>query len=959
MQNNRDYQGFTRECKEFLFDTKDNVKYYRIFEDYLERFAYGIDASCYRYIPQLVLKPINETEVQKIITLSQQYNIPLTFRGSGTSLSGQACSDNVLVVCIHKWQTIHLTQDSIWCDCGVIGSEANLVLKPLGKKIGPDPATINNASIGGIFSNNSSGMCCGVKQNSYHTIKSIRVILNDGYILDTSDEKNIQDFLQIHKALAENLLALRQEMLEDATLCQEIVRKFKIKNTTGYSLNALIDFEEIKDILNHIFIGAEGTLGFVSRVEYFTQEDFKHKACALIFYESLAQAARAIQVLAANDTIVSAAEIMDYACLKAVRHIEGMPQDLQKVQEGNCALLIQLESNTFSILEKNIQTIKEHLDSIPTLFGLHFSFEAKEQEQWWKVRKGLLPISAATKRSGSTVITEDICFEIPHFAQGIENITKLFKQYDFDGIIFGHALSGNVHFIITPILSDKKECANFAGFMDALAQMVVSLKGSTKAEHGTGRMMAPFVELEWGEKAYAINQRIKKIFDEKNLFNPDVIICGNPNIHIQNLKPANAIEDYLNACMECGFCEKVCPSKNLTLTPRQRIAVLREIARLKEIQHKTSQEQEQLCALEAKFEEYVVETCATCSMCATMCPLSINTAKIATTHKNNHSSALSQNLSAKISQHIDKAVYTAKVGVHLAQFATKVLSRDTIKNLSLQWNKKFKTPYIPKYMPTTNSFSFFGNKKIYSQNKVLYFSSCLNRIFAPSHLARDLRPIQEVFISLCNKANIEVIFPKNLSKMCCGKAFKDYTQKNPKINPIQNLLQNLLIESQNGEIPIVCDHSACSSEILEKLREYDAYEHLKVLDMSVFVQKIILPNIKIIPLNEPIGIYAVCACKKEGYADSIKYIAQACTQAEVAEHTPTYCCGFAGNKGFINPTLNQNALESLKDYFLQKNIKRFYASSSTCEIGLSETTNLAWQHIIYLLDEVSQKTKLD
>lgn len=167
-----------------------------------------------------------------------------------------------------------------------------------------------------------------------------------------------------------------------------------------------------------------------------------------------------------------------------------------------------------------------------------------------------------------------------------------------------------------------------------------------------------------------------------------------------------------------------------------------------------------------------------------------------------------------------------------------------------------------------------------------------------------------------------------------------------------------MIESQNGEIPIVCDHSACSSEILEKLREYDAYKHLKVLDMSVFVQKIILPNIKIIPLNEPIGIYAVCACKKEGYADSIKYIAQACTQAEVAEHTPTYCCGFAGNKGFINPTLNQNALESLKDYFLQKNIKRFYASSSTCEIGLSETTNLAWQHIIYLLDEVSQKTKL-
>lgn len=953
MQINRDYQGFTRECKEFLFDTKDNVKHYRVFEDYLERFAYGIDASCYRYIPKLILKPINETEVQKIITLSQQYDIPLTFRGSGTSLSGQACSDSVLVVCIHKWQTIHLTQDSIWCDCGVIGSEANLALKPLGKKIGPDPATINNASIGGIFSNNSSGMCCGVKQNSYHTIKSIRVILNDGYILDTSDEKNIQDFLQTHKALAENLLALRKEMLEDTALCQEIVRKFKIKNTTGYSLNALIDFEEMKDILNHIFIGAEGTLGFVSRVEYFTQEDFKYKACALIFYESLAQAAKAIQVLAANDTIVSAAEIMDYACLEAVRHIEGMPQDLQKVQEGNCALLIQLESNTFSLLEKNIQTIKEHLDSIPTLFGLHFSLEAKEQEQWWKVRKGLLPISAATKRSGSTVITEDICFEIPHFAQGIENITKLFKQYSFDGIIFGHALSGNVHFIITPILSDEKECANFAGFMDALAQMVVSLKGSTKAEHGTGRMMAPFVELEWGEKAYAINQRIKKIFDEKNLFNPDVIICENPNIHIQNLKPANAIEDYLNACMECGFCEKVCPSKNLTLTPRQRIAVVREIARLKQLEHKSQQEKDELLALEEKFKYSVIETCATCSMCATMCPLSINTANIATTYKNNHSSALGNFIANQASKHIDIAVKLAQTAVDFAQFGAKILGRENLKNLTLQWNQKLKTPYIPKYMPTAHSFAL-PDKNMKSTHKVLYFSSCLNRIFAPSHLAKDWRPIQEVFTSLCNKAKYEIIYPKNLSKMCCGKAFKDYTQKNPKMNPIKEVLQDLLKESQNGEIPIVCDHSACSREIFEQLEKHKEYKNLKIFDVSVFICDFLLPHLKIIPLNEPVGIYAVCACKRGGYAESIKKIAKSCTNAEVYEHTQTYCCGFAGNKGFSNPTFNQNALEDLGQYFADKNIKRFFATSSTCEIGLSEKTNTAWQHIAYLLDEVSQ-----
>lgn len=949
----RDYQNFAKECREFLFDTTEEVKHYRIFGDYLERFAYGIDASCYRYIPELVLKPINETEIQKIIALSQKYNIPLTFRGSGTSLSGQACSDSVLVVCLHKWQNIKLEKDSIWCDCGVIGSDANLALKPLNKKIGPDPATINNASIGGIFSNNSSGMCCGVKQNSYHTIKSIRVILYDGSILDTSDRQNVENFLQTHQELVENLLHLRQEILEDNSLCKEIVRKFKIKNTTGYSLNALVDFEDITEILNHIFIGAEGTLGFVSRVEYFMQEDFTHKACALIFYQTLEDAAKAIKILSANDSIVSAAEIMDYACLKAVRHIEGMPQDLQNVREGNCAILIQLESNTLSLLENNLQTIREQLDSVPTLFGLNFSFDSAEQEQWWKVRKGLLPISAATKRSGSTVITEDICFEIPHFAQGIQNITELFKQYDFEGIIFGHALSGNVHFIITPLLSDPQECANFAAFMDALAQMVVALKGSTKAEHGTGRMMAPFVELEWGAKAYAINQRIKKIFDAKNLFNPDVIICENPKIHIENLKPANAIEDYLNACMECGFCEKVCPSKNLTLTPRQRIAVVREIERLKSLEDKNQKEREELAALEAKFKDYVVETCATCSLCQSMCPLSINTAKIAITHKNNHSSPLAISIATQITKQIPLTISLAKVGVTLAQTTAKILGRENIKKLSLLANQKIKIPYIPKYMPTSNALKL-PNKKIKSSQKVLYFSSCLNRIFAPSPLARDTRPIQEVFLSLCAKANIEVIFPKNLEKMCCGKAFKDYTQKNPQINPFQNILQDLIEESRNGEIPIVCDHSACTQEMLEQFKNKLESQKLQLLDISVFARDFILPNLKLNPLDEPIGIYAVCACKKGGYADSIKQIATNCTKSKVLEHAQTFCCGFAGNKGFINPKLNQNALEDLKEYFAKQNIQRFYASSSTCEVGLSEATNASWQHIIYLLDEVSQ-----
>lgn len=931
---------FIDECKSFMSE--------RVYDRYIERFAYGIDASCYRYIPKLVLKPRDENEVQKIILLSQKYHIPLTFRASGTSLSGQACSDSVLVVCMKHWDSIEVKEDSIICGCGVIGVEANNSLKPLGKKIGPDPATINNASIGGIFSNNSSGMCCGVKQNSYQTIKSIRVIMHDGFLFDTADKASVDEFIKTHPAMVHEIMSLREEIMADSALCSEIKRKFAIKNTTGYGLNSFVDFDNIRDILNHIFIGAEGTLGFISRVEYYSVEDFNYKACALLFYEDLVAASHAIEILANNDDIVSAAEIMDYACLKSIISLQGIPRELERIKEGNCCILIQLESNDMQSLQSRIDFIRTQLEAIPTLFDIRFSFDKKEQDSWWKIRKGILPLSVANKRKGSTVITEDICFEIKNFARGIEGLIELFKTYEFDGIIFGHALSGNVHFIITPLLDDEKEVENFAKFMDSMAKLVVSLKGSTKAEHGTGRMVAPFVELEWGAKAYAINKRIKKIFDPHNLFNPDVIICDDPNIHIKNLKPTHSIDEFMDSCMECGFCEKVCPSKEITLSPRQRIAVYREIQRLESKNNKTQSEIEELQSLKQDYKYYGVQTCATCSMCYMICPLEIDTAKIATNINNAHAKGIG--VARSISNNLGTAIKFAKFGVKMANTAQALLGRENTKNMSLYLNKKIGTPIIPVSMPKSNAYKL-ENRENGSEENVVYFTSCLNRIFAPN--TKDARSIQEVFESLCNKAKINCYYPKNISKMCCGKAFKDFSLKDKTLNPIYQSLQEIKQEFSGKKYVVVCDHSACSGEIIAKLRESDEFCDMKFQDVSEFVWTNIIPRLNIQPLSEDVGLYMVCSSKKYGFSEYLKSIAQACTKGATIEHLQTHCCGFAGNKGFTTPELNDSALDGLGSYFATQNLKCAYSSSSTCEIGLSNKTNIQWQHIIYLLDEVS------
>lgn len=1027
-----DFEGFIAEAKEIFKD--------RIYTDYLRRFAYGIDASCYAYVPRVVVRAVNESEIINLFTLSQKYNTPLTFRAAGTSLSGQACSDSVLVLANAFWQDIEIigNAESIKCSCGVIGVEANEALKPYGKKIGPDPATINNAMIGGIFSNNSSGMCCGVKQNSYNTIKSARFILHNGTTLDTSENakpnESIESFLQKHKDKADSLLALRKEILQDTELCELIKRKFTIKNTTGYSINALLDFSEIKDIINHLFIGAEGTLGFVSSVEYECVEDYAYKACALLFYKDLALGAKAVEILAANESLVSAAEIMDYACLDSAKGLENAPRELGQIESGACAILVQLESSTKKELDSKIAHISKELESVPSLFGVHFSSDERLMASWWKIRKALLPLAAGSRPSGSIVITEDICFPISTFAQGIDSTTKLFEKFNFQGIIFGHALSGNVHFIITPNLNDEKESQAFGEFMEAMVDSVISLQGSTKAEHGTGRMIAPFVEKEWGAKAYAINRRIKEIFDPHSLINPDVIISDNPQIHTQNLKQSSEVEDFINQCMECGFCEKVCPSRELTLTPRQRIAVRKEIARLEALLAESTKSTQKPAHIQAQLEElkkgyqyFGIDTCATCSMCSLSCPLEIDSGKIASKLSPAAKGTFSRFVATQSAKHFSITLSLAKGGLRIANFSSNIVGKNTLSNLS---KKMSFLPYIPHSLPRANAYrleskdfshshhacrdealgarvalpqrvrptplreqSNAWDNGVQSQVAIIYFSTCINRSFAPQSSLKDTRALQEVFESLCEKARVSVVYPQNLSNLCCGKAYKDYPQSaQAKRKEVYRALESSVKELQSKgveQIHIVCDHSACSYELKNGLKELDST--LTILDMPECIESTLLPRLHITPLDEDIALYAMCATRKGKWDKSLESIAKTCTNGEVIVHSKTQCCGFAGNKGFICSELNASALRELSEFYADKqrgdlacgleskiesekvdssvesttqnNTQRHkklrlgFSSSSTCEIGLNDKTNIIWQNLLYLVDSVSAKSK--
>ena len=932
----RDYERFAKEAKMICKD--------RVYTDYLRRYAYGVDASCYSYLPKVVVKAEDEQEVRRLIRLCQQCGTPFTFRAAGSSLSGQCSSEDVLIVCNDGFKKMEVIDDgkALKCECGVIGSDANDLLKPYNRKIGPDPATLATALVGGILNNNSSGMCCGTAQNSYKTIRSIRVVLLDGSILDTSDQKSIDQFLKEKPQMVEDILQLRKEILADEELTHLIHHKYKIKNTTGYGLNSLVDFEDIIDIINHLFIGSEGTLGFVSEIVYNTVEDVPHKGCGLMFFSTLNDASLAVVALAnmGREKVV-AAEMMDYQSLKAVQTLENVPDFVREVPEGTSAILFQTESYSKDTVDENLAFIKEQLKDIPTAIPSLYSQDPKEYDSWWAIRKGILPIVGGQRRKGTTVITEDVCFQIEDFTKGIEMLTELFHKYDFvdGGVIFGHALSGNVHFNITPDFSDPKDTKNFGDLVKEMSERVSGFGGSLKAEHGTGRMVAPFVEMEWGKKAYEINRRIKAIFDPERILNPDVMITDDPDVYKKNLKAQCVIDDAFTICMECGFCEKHCPSRNLTLTPRQRIALLRETKRLENEGNFTLASE-----LRKGYEYFGVDTCAACSMCKGLCPLSIDTAQIALSMRRIDPPA--PELAKKIYDNFSTTLQMCRAGVSLEGIAGSIITQKAISKITEGLHGVTGvTPYVPKTTPKANRYKLKNRIKPTNFEKVVYFSTCANRAFKPNQGYDDDRSLQQVVESLCNKAHIDIIYPKHIENLCCGLSFENYDDVHERA--VKDLHDALMKASQNGKYPIVIDHSACFNHAFKHMPD------LEINDISEFLCKYVVPHLDIEKCDERVIVHKQCKIKSLNKSQYIEDLARLCTD-HVFNIKSFACDGFAGQKGFFTPELNKSATKDLAGEIAEYGATLGVSSSSTCEIGLGESGGIPFVGVAFLLDRCSK-----
>ncbi len=918
----------------------------RIISDPLRTLAYGTDASFYRLTPRVIVRVENETEVLAVLKNCRELGIAVTFRASGTSLSGQALSDSVLMVLGPEgWRDYRINEDGseITLGAAILGAEANSYLAPHGKKIGPDPASLNSAKIGGIVSNNACGMASGITGNSMGTVLGMRIIFADGTVLDTRSDESRQAFLSRRRDLADGVSDLARRLREDPDTVSRIRRKYEIKNTTGYSVSALINFDDPIEMIQHLIIGSEGTLGFISEVTLRTLDLPAYKSTGLMLFPDIARACEAVVLL--KDCQVSAAELMDRASLRSVENKPGMPPYIKSLGDTATALLVETAADDTDILQRQVDEIDSAFDGFPMVREFEFSTDPDQAAALWSIRSGLFPSVCHARQKGTTVIIEDIAVPIDQLRGCLLELQDMFAQYAYeDTIIWGHVFDGNVHFVLTPDLSNPDEIEKYKAFMQDLADMVVDkYDGSLKAEHGTGRNMAPFVRREWGDRIYNVMRDVKALFDPDHMLNPGVIINDDAEAHAKNIKPMPRAHDLVDTCTECGFCERSCMSHELTLSARQRIVVYREICRLEA----SGENPARLAELKKEYIYYGDQTCATDGLCALTCPVEIDTGRLIKALRHDRLSPAARQIGARVAGRMGTVTAFTRFGLDVLDRVHHLLGTRQMAAVAggLRRLSGNRLPQWTAAMPTAAARVKPPTFARHTGDRVVYFPACINRSMGPTGGA-GLDSLPQTTAALLEKAGYDIIYPERMDDLCCGMPFASKGLSVTAAAKAGELGDALLSVSDNGRIPILCDMSPCLYHMQETL---DA--RLRLYEPIRFALSYLAPRLVFEKISEPIAIHTVCSAKKMGLEADFRRLAEMCADKVV---TPdVICCGFAGDRGFTVPELNAFGLRRLKKQ-LPPDVSNGFSTSRTCEIGLTTHSGIDYRSILYLVDQCTR-----
>jgi D-lactate dehydrogenase len=910
------------------------------------------DASHFLLIPQAVVTAGNAAEVGGLLRASAAQGVPLTFRSGGTSLSGQAVTDGVLVDVRRNFRDIEVLDDGarVRVQPGVTVRALNARLARYGRKFGPDPASEAACTIGGVVANNSSGMNCGTVDNTYRTLESLTVVLPSGTVIDTGAPDADQKLRALEPVLYEGLARLAGRVRNNADSVQRIRQQFSMKNTMGYGLNSLLDFQAPVDIMAHLIVGSEGTLGFVAEAVFRTIPRLQHAAAGLLVFPDLEAANAALPALV--ETGAATIELMDALSLKVGRTLKGTPDVVQDLAvREHAALLVEYSAGSAGQLAE-LQRIGEGvLPGLGLSAPARFSGDARERGRLWQLRKGLYASVAGARPRGTTALLEDIVVPVPVLGRTCRELTRLFDKYSYgNSVIFGHAKDGNVHFMLTDGFATTAELDRYSAFTEDMVDVVLAEGGSLKAEHGTGRVMAPYVRRQYGDELYDVMRSIKQLFDPAGMLNPGVLMDEDPRAHLRHIKTAPPVAEEVDRCVSCGYCEPVCPSKDITLTPRQRIVTLRAIesARL-------AGDTALVKDLEKDYDYESVDTCAVDGMCQTACPVDINTGSLVKRLRTAGAGPLANGVWNAAARHWEGVTRGASLALTVVNkvpaavitppntAARAVLGKDTV-------------PLYSAELPGGGS----GRKRPTPAGEVdaVYFPACVGTMFGPAEASpgTEGRGVQYSFEQLCDRAGVTLLVPEGIDGLCCGTPWSSKGMDAGRKTMREKTLAALREATREGELPIVCDATSCT-EGLRQAVESDTpaagQRALRMVDAVDFAAEHILPQLPEHGKLESLALHPTCSSTRMGLNDALGAVAGAvAARVEIPENWG--CCAFAGDRGMLHPELTASATAKQASEVADMEATAHASCNRTCELGMTRATGAQYRHVLELLEEVTR-----
>ncbi|MFD8545302.1 FAD-binding and (Fe-S)-binding domain-containing protein [Streptomyces sp. NPDC059649] len=899
---------------------------------------YASDASPYRFVPQVVVVAEDVDDISAVFSYAHGKGRKVVFRAAGTSLNGQAQGEDILVDVRRHWTGVEVLDGGARARIrpGTTVLRANAALARYGRLLGPDPASAIACTVGGVVANNASGMTAGITRNSYRTLASATVVLPSGTIVDTADPDADAELARAEPALCAGLLALKAEIEADSALVARIRAKYAIKNTNGYRLDAFLDGATPVAILRGLMVGSEGTLGFLAETVFDTLPLDRHTAGALLFFPSLGAAAAAVPHFTAAGA--RAVELMDGNTLRASVAVAGVPADWAALPKETTALLVEFRAPDEAALGEYEEAAARVLAGLDLVAPVASVTNAVTRDPhvlggYWKARKAFVTAVGGSRPAGTTLITEDFAVPPARLAEACTALLELQARHGFDAAVAGHAAHGNLHFLLAFDAAEPDDVARYAAFMADFCRLTVErFDGSLKAEHATGRNIAPFLELEWGPRATELMWRIKELVDPAGILAPRVLLDRDPRAHLRGLKTIPRIEAIADPCIECGFCEPTCPSKDLTTTPRQRIVLRREMLRQPAGSAVTG-------ALLDSYGYDAVDTCAGDSTCMLDCPVGIDTGRLMKDFRHRRHSPREEWLAERTARRFGAVERAARLAVAAADrfgdrpaaALTRAARRAVRPDLVPEWLPRIPGP-AARRLPVTRR----------TGAAAVYYPACVNRIFGEPEGHRG-PSLPEAVVAVSGRAGRPVWIPGDVPGTCCATIWhsKGYQRGTA-------LMANRVVEAAwgwtaGGLLPLVVDASSCALGLAREVVPYLTPENralhaeLTVVDSVVWAAEELLPRLDVRRTAGSAVLHPTCSMRHLGDEAQLRRVAEACAR-EVVVPADAGCCAFAGDRGMLHRELTGAATAKEAAEVTARPFDLYLSANRMCEIGMDLAT---------------------